>query len=631
MLLLLAIGSSLLITQASADDLDSVLPSLLEKADAKETFVGELHRVQRRDGEQRLALVDKGKVVAFLAPTPRISLREHMGSIVGVVSRNYASEPGQPPTVIADEVKTASQILADEGYNESDLSPVTSPVVLQPIRHPRFQEPIGNAVRQPAIRQSVRARQPSRSTVSRRPSRRVRQASFESPIQQADAEIMEGPVGEGWDIVHEGAPVFDGYAGEGYIEGGPGYVDQVISGSCGTSCVTGNCGQCTRCGPAGRLWVRAEYLLWWGAGMNLPPLVTSSNPGTPIGNAGILGLDSTSILLGNDEVLDEGQAGFRVRFGGMLGRCGKLRWEGEYLTLGEEAFRFSQRSDGNGSPILARPFFNINPRNGGTGALEPPAREDAELVAFPGVLSGIVSVDALTEFDSAGGRLLWTVCCKELCRNRATCGGCCQQSSGGYSQISMLGGYRYANLRDTLTIREDLTSLDPNNPSRFEITDRFRTENEFHGGEFGFLWQGGNRRLSLESYSKVAIGNVHQTVDISGNTIISFAGPQDVSDGGLLTQASNIGEYSRDRLGVLPEFGANLGWYITPRLQATVGYTFLFLSSVVRPGDQIDLDVNPDQLAPAIDPIEGPLRPRFAFRETDYWAHGLNVGLDLRW
>ena len=63
---------------------------------------------------------------------------------------------------------------------------------------------------------------------------------------------------------------------------------------------------------------------------------------------------------------------------------------------------------------------------------------------------------------------------------------------------------------------------------------------------------------------------------------------------------------------------------------ATVGYSFIYWSRVVRPGDQIELDVNPDLLPPELDPVEGALRPRFAFNDTDYWLHGLNVGLECR-
>src|SRR5262245_62715161 len=32
------------------------------------------------------------------------------------------------------------------------------------------------------------------------------------------------------------------------------------------------------CGPCGRIWAEADYLLWWMKGASLPPLVTTSPP-----------------------------------------------------------------------------------------------------------------------------------------------------------------------------------------------------------------------------------------------------------------------------------------------------------------------------------------------------------------
>src|SRR5204862_492234 len=68
------------------------------------------------------------------------------------------------------------------------------------------------------------------------------------------------------------------------------------------------------------------------------------------------------------------------------------------------------------------------------------------------------------------------------------------------------------------------------------------------------------------------------------------------AQGGLLALPSNIGRYSRDRFAVLPEASINLGYQVTPWLRATAGYTFLYCSNVVRPGDQVNLAVNPTQL-----------------------------------
>jgi hypothetical protein len=62
-----------------------------------------------------------------------------------------------------------------------------------------------------------------------------------------------------------------------------------------------------------------------------------------------------------------------------------------------------------------------------------------------------------------------------------------------------------------------------------------------------------------------------------------------------------------------------------------VGYSFIYLSNVVRPGEQIDLDVDPlwipsDPAAPG-----GRNNPSFAFNDSGYYIHGLTLGGEYRW
>ena len=130
----------------------------------------------------------------------------------------------------------------------------------------------------------------------------------------------------------------------------------------------------------------------------------------------------------------------------------------------------------------------------------------------------------------------------------------------------------------------------------------------------------------------VAIGATQQEVSISGETTIApLVSPAETYPSGFLAQRSNIGVYDRTVFTMIPQLNTNLGYYLTPRLRTIVGYSLIYWGSVVRPGDQIDLDVNPALLPPELDPFTGPLRPEFAFRETNFWIHGINVGLDYRW
>ena len=101
--------------------------------------------------------------------------------------------------------------------------------------------------------------------------------------------------------------------------------------------------------------------------------------------------------------------------------------------------------------------------------------------------------------------------------------------------------------------------------------------------------------------------------------------------GGLLAQRTNIGTYERNQFTMVPELGATVGYQITRRLRATAGYSLIYMGNVVRPGDQVDLNVNPNLLPPENVPFSGALRPQFHFVETDYCIQGLNFGGEFRW
>jgi hypothetical protein len=403
---------------------------------------------------------------------------------------------------------------------------------------------------------------------------------------------------------------------EYYVDGGGAFYDACGScGSYGAPCCVG---------PVGAIWVHGEYLMWWTKGMETPPLVSAGPTGT---------LDDarTVVLFGDDDLLGQMRSGFRVRLGTWLD-C-EQRWaiEGEYWRLGGSQENFFASSDSLGNPAIYRPFFNVNPR-GANDQFDPPARHDVELVAFPGALAGSVSVDASSQLQGSGLWLRHNLCC-DLTATVA-CDPCFDPCSGPFGRrFDFLLGYRYVRLRDQLMIQENLTSLrSPPLQGEFILTDTFGASNDFHGAEIGLLGEFDHGRWSLELLGRLALGSVRQRVDIAGETVISQS---EISDGtypaGLLAQRTNRGPHSRNEFAVLPQLGATVGYRLTPRLQATVGYSFLYLSRVVRAAEQIDLDVNPDLLAPQATPFAGAMRPGFQFRDTDFWAQGMNFGLHFAW
>ncbi len=389
---------------------------------------------------------------------------------------------------------------------------------------------------------------------------------------------------------------------------------QPATGDCSSEpCCPCDACQCPACGPAGRFWVGADYLLWRVRGDALPPLLTTSPAGTPRADAGVLSAPGTVTLFGDSKVNDDWRSGGRVWAGFWLDN--EQRWgiEANFFMLEDAGTHFDAASDGNGAasdgngnPILARPFFNAVTN-----------RPDAELVAFPGVVTGQFSATETSSLVGAGVWLRPNVCC-----------GCCYR-------LDALVGYRYLRLRDRLGISEDLVSTDPASPTvpvgtRLAIVDQFDTSNDFNGVDLGLTGEVRRGRWVLEGLAKVALGQNNSVVDINGSRTVTVPGfAPNTQSGGLLALSSNSGRFSANRFGVVPEAGVKLGYQITPHLRALVGYDFLFWSDVIRPGGQIDPVVNPNLLPPAT--AGGPGRPAPRLDNTgDLWMQGVSFGLEFR-
>ena len=110
------------------------------------------------------------------------------------------------------------------------------------------------------------------------------------------------------------------------------------------------------------------------------------------------------------------------------------------------------------------------------------------------------------------------------------------------------------------------------------------------------------------------------TVDVGGN---SLTGP-----GGIFAQTTNMGTYKRDKIAYVPEITFNVNRRLTERLDFTVGYSFMYWSSVVLAGDQIDTTVDGGLFNSG--PGNGVNRPSFTFRETDFFMHSLSLGMNFR-
>ncbi len=418
-----------------------------------------------------------------------------------------------------------------------------------------------------------------------------------------------------------------GWSGAGWggacCDSGCGSCGDVGSAPCGSPCgspcgdICGGCGSCGMfgegcCLPRPHWFVRADYLLWGFSNQRVPPLLTTDTATVGIENAGVL--PGATILLGEDQVTDDMHSGARIQAGFWFAPCANWGIDASGFYLAPRTISAFFASNANGSPVLARPFFQPNFDGIAAG-------EAAEIVSFPGAFAGAFSYESTTKLWGFDVNLRRKLCC------------------GPRWWLDGQIGYRHVQLNDTIDIREAIVNLDAGegDVAAFFVHDHFATKNTFNGGQIGLegelrLW----RRWSLGGNVKVAIGDMRQQVDIDGSTVfVQGDGPNVTGKGGLFALVSNIGQHSTNTFAVVPEFGIKLNFDITDHLRIYAGYNLLYMSSVVRAGEQIDRVVNFQGMAPSVENpnprIVNPARPAVLFRQTDFWAQGGQFGMEYHW
>ena len=351
------------------------------------------------------------------------------------------------------------------------------------------------------------------------------------------------------------------------------------------------------------LWGQVDYLLWWVKDAPVPiPLVTT---GTNSTLPGALGQPGTRVLFGDQGVNFGPTSGVRLTLGAALDADHRFSVEATGFLLPTVYQHYSATSGDDGSPLLAFPFFSTTPGHVGESAFQI---SNPNPVGTP--LTGNVQI----------------VSALELWGSELNFGACIWRSAG--FQWTLLGGARYLGLRESLSISNATTDYAAAPTTQFSQSDNFDTQNQFYGGQLGTRFQWQCTRLFAELTLKCALGVTHQTVDVSGSFDESGATPLSLQHG-FYTEPSNIGRQNADQFGVVPSAQLQFGYQITRCLRAVVGYDFLYWSQVVRPGNQIDRNINLSQNA-AFNTggvLVGPATPAPLFVRSDFWTQGLNVGL----
>ncbi|HEY2786914.1 MAG TPA: BBP7 family outer membrane beta-barrel protein [Fimbriiglobus sp.] len=368
---------------------------------------------------------------------------------------------------------------------------------------------------------------------------------------------------------------------------------------------------------ANRFWFNAAYTLFFTQPLRGAPFLTTSAPA----DGGLIGNPTTSVLHSTTDVGYGLISGFH--FDGGLFRDADRRFGIELggFMSGRKDNTYEIGSDATGQPLIARPFIDA-----GTGA------SGALFVAFPTFASGNVRV--YTDTLAFGAELNTVVNWYRSC-----------PTDGCLWNINGILGFRYFQLEENLNINQSSIILPGNSapfggatfngPVTIGVSDSYYTSNRFYGGQFGFNAEMKYCHAFLNVAGKVAIGDVHQRVAIDGSSTLQdpTRTTNAVVRGGLYANASNIGVYTNDEFAVMPEGSVALGYNWCSWLTTSIGYNYLYINKVVRPGDQYTTVVNASQV---------PTSPSFGFggtapvpnpagTQSGVWIQGVTFGLNARY
>ncbi|MCE9531368.1 MAG: BBP7 family outer membrane beta-barrel protein [Planctomycetes bacterium] len=340
-----------------------------------------------------------------------------------------------------------------------------------------------------------------------------------------------------------------------------------------------------------RIWATADYLFWYVKPLKTPPLAI-----------GVLGVQPDDTDFQPSQVQQLYPTG-SDKYNPMNGAKGTFGfWFNSIQTIGFEAsyFWFDQVSNSEAfrsipGVILGRPFVNTET---GRGSIY-------QLSYLDGTEGGI-RVQTQLKIEGGDANLLG--------------------SSLRFGQrLTALAGFRYLDLSEKARIEH----YSVNSDYLLQGYDHFGTRNQFFGGQLGLRWNYQGERLFASLTGKVAFGTMQQQVRIKGGSSLTGSDGTNIqADGGVLALPSNIGSYDRNQTSFIPEVTATVGYRFTPWMSAHVGYNFLYMTNVVRPGKQIDSNV--DAVNFPFNSGGGAL-PSFSFRSEDFWMQGMNFGVTFQY
>lgn len=379
-------------------------------------------------------------------------------------------------------------------------------------------------------------------------------------------------------------------------------------------------------------WVKGELLYWMFGAQNIAtPLVTTVSPQSAINlsnNFGAISQPNTVILVGPGPLETGVIGGGKVTIGAVPFELFPAEMSGFWLNRNQRVFS-AQTSGLQGSNLFARPILQTNVVNA-----QGIPQEGVVLVGGPDQSNSAPGFGGAIDIDVRSN--MWGF-------ETAT-----YVPIGASDSLffDVILGYRHTELNESLEITNYLSSVNPafvipfnGDPLGFPpgfttvAYDNFSTDNKFNGLQFGARTVLGMRRLGLIFDAKVALGATNMNLNIYGNS--SLIGPNaalrgiTTVPGGVLALPSNSGEQSVTQFTYMPELAAHFVLKLTRNIRLTATYSAMYWSTVVRPGNHVDSIVDTREIPTSFSFVPNFVgtNPARRFVETDFFAHGLAVGL----
>lgn len=381
-------------------------------------------------------------------------------------------------------------------------------------------------------------------------------------------------------------------------------------------------------------WAKGEVLYWMFKPQNLAtPLVTTVQPQSAINlanNFGAIAQPNTVILFGNQALNTGVISGGKATIGAIPFDLLPVEWSGFWLNQNNVVF-LAKTSGQTLSDLFARPILQTNVVN----AQNIP-QEGVVLVGSPSAGGAAGAAGFGGAIDIRARENLWGI------------------ESTTYIPIGAsdtlffdaIVGLKHTELNESLEITNYISSVNnvfviPFNgdplgfgPGATTVAyDNFSTVNKFNGATLGARTVLGLRRLGLIFDAKLGLGMTNMNLNIYGNSslILPNAGIRGITTvpQGVLALNSNSGVTSSSQFTYMPEVAAHFVLKLTRNCRLFASYSAMYWSNVIRPGDQLDSRVDTRQIPTAFSFVPGftGTSPARHFVETDFFAHGISVGV----